>query len=402
MRIAFLTDEFYPTFGANSLVVKTVCGKLAQLGHETSVLPFHYTETFPAREQWEQIIICRTVPSDSKRAITNLLKRGSLWKAGKVAYSLYRQKKDPHNFLEKKNYMAEAYLGKWLAEEKIDIVVSIHCSIELSFPLLRLQKKGKLPCKWFFYMLDPFASHEYYLSHAPEAVLRKLQHSIMSQCNRVLATKLIYDETAKWETDEILQKIMITEFPKIEKPVYQECTDEIVLDSGFIHVVCTGSKNETVRNSAVAMAVCKKLKDLPVQFHFMGYGWTEDGQVRKEGNCLFYPPHSPQAAKNLQLCADYLLNIGNTVTNQLPSKVLEYISTGKPVINFYKSEDCPAKALLENAVAINIPESGNVDVQANLLADFLKAAHPVRSFEEIADAYSAYTPKRVVKNFLNE
>jgi len=401
MRIAFLTDEFYPTFGANSLVVKAVCGEMTKLGHQAYVLPFHCTEGLPAREQWEQITICRSVPSDSKDAIKSLLKKGKFWGAGKIVYSLYRQKKDPHNFLAKKNYRAEAYLKKWLAEEKIDIVVSTNCSIELSFPLLRLRKKKKLSCKWFFYMLDPFASHEYYLSHGSEATLRKWQHSIMTQCDRVLATKLIYEETAKWETHEILQKIWVTEFPKIEKPKFEECEDDISLAPGFTHVVCTGSKNEQVRNSAFTMSVCEKLKDLPVQFHFVGYGWTAGAEVQKEENCLFYPPHSPQAARNLQLGADYLLNIGNTVINQLPSKVLEYISTGKPVINFYKSEDCPAKALLENAVAINIPESGDVCAQAELLAEFLKTEHPAQSFEEIADAYRIYTPEYVVKNFLD-
>ena len=68
MRIAFLTDEFYPTFGANSLVVKTVCEKLIQLGHQAYVLPFHCTEGQSAREQWENITICREVPSDGKKS----------------------------------------------------------------------------------------------------------------------------------------------------------------------------------------------------------------------------------------------------------------------------------------------------------------------------------------------
>lgn len=400
MRIAFLTDEFHPTFGANSLVVKTVCEKLTQLGHQSYVLPFHCAAAHPAREQRENITICREVPSDDKKALKVLLKRGRFWKTGKLAYSLFRQKKDPHDFLAKKNYIAEEFLCKWLREEQIDTVVSINCSIELSFPLLRLRKKGKLPCKWFFYMLDPFASHEYYLSHAPETKLRKLQHSIMTRCDRVLATKLIYDETAQWETEDVLQKIVITEFPKVEKPSYQVCNDDIELDPAFTHVVCTGSKNEAVRNSTFTLAVCRQLQDFPVQFHFVGYGWVDDGQARKEGNCLFYPPHSPQSAKNLQLKADLLLNIGNKVTNQLPSKVLEYISTGKPIINFYKSEACPAKALLQNAVALNISEQGDLDAQVAALRAFVTASHCVTAFEEIEKAYYPYTPAAVAESFL--
>ena len=400
MRIAFLTDEFYPTFGANSLVVKTVCQQLNQLGHETFVLPFHCAKGDTAQEQWEQIYICREVPSDDKKSLKLLLKQGDFAKAAALAGSLYRQKRNPHDFLAKKNYMAEEFLEKWLQDEKIDIVASINCSIELSFPLLRLRKKGKLPCKWFFYMLDPFASHEYYLSHAPEQRLRKLQHEIMCRCDRVLATKLIYDETATWETNMVLDKIAITEFPKIEKPEYIACAQDVALDSAHIHVVCTGSKNETVRNSAYTLELCRRVSDLPVRFHFMGYGWVTGREVVEDGNLLFYPPQSPQVAKNLQLKSHMLLNIGNAVTNQLPSKVLEYISTGKPVINFYKSEACPAKALLEKADALNVSETSDMTEAENAFRTFLMGEHTPMSFEKIEDAYRIYTPEAVVKNFL--
>ena len=37
--------------------------------------------------------------------------------------------------------------------------------------------------------------------------------------------------------------------------------------------------------------------------------------------------------------ADVLVNIGNRVENMLPSKVLEYISTGKPVLNIAQLEN---------------------------------------------------------------
>ena len=39
--------------------------------------------------------------------------------------------------------------------------------------------------------------------------------------------------------------------------------------------------------------------------------------------------------------ADVLINIGNSVPVHMPSKTLEYINTGKPMVNFYKLADCP-------------------------------------------------------------
>ena len=39
--------------------------------------------------------------------------------------------------------------------------------------------------------------------------------------------------------------------------------------------------------------------------------------------------------------SDVLINIGNSVPVHMPSKTLEYINTGKPIVNFYKFKDCP-------------------------------------------------------------
>ena len=35
--------------------------------------------------------------------------------------------------------------------------------------------------------------------------------------------------------------------------------------------------------------------------------------------------------------ADFLLNIGNSISSMVPSKIFEYISTGKPIISIYSN-----------------------------------------------------------------
>ena len=43
-----------------------------------------------------------------------------------------------------------------------------------------------------------------------------------------------------------------------------------------------------------------------------------------------------------------LISIGNMNTNQLPSKVIEYLSTGKPVIHFAEVANDPVNLIAEN------------------------------------------------------
>ena len=45
--------------------------------------------------------------------------------------------------------------------------------------------------------------------------------------------------------------------------------------------------------------------------------------------------------------SDILVNIGNSVINQVPSKIFSYISTGKPILNICKSSACPTIPYLE-------------------------------------------------------
>ncbi len=400
MNILFLTDEFFPDFGANSLVVRAVCEQLAASEHNVFVMPFVYNPALPAQQAWENIHIIRQVPQDNKVSLQNAIKRLDFIQAFKILGVMAGAKMfGPDDLRHKKKICARPFLENMIAKHNIDTVVSINCSVELSFPLLFLRKKGRLNCKWIFYMLDPFESHEYYRSHSSVKKLRRLQHKIMDSCDKVFATELIYKDTAVWEEKSILDKIVPVEFPKISKPTASPCEDDVTLPENVINIVCTGSKNEAVRNSAYTLELCRRLENEKIMFHFVGNGWTE-GEKKQQGNIIFYPPRSWQAVRNMQLGSDFLINIGNAVYNQLPSKVLEYISCGKPIINVYKSDLCPAKQLLERWDALNISEQEDIETSLADIKDFLAKAHPKVSFNEIEDRYAQYTPAAVAENFL--
>lgn len=62
--------------------------------------------------------------------------------------------------------------------------------------------------------------------------------------------------------------------------------------------------------------------------------------------------------------ADVLINIGNLVTNQMPSKIFEYISLGKPIINIYKNKECPTLEYTKKyPMSIDIYEE---DIKSNI------------------------------------
>lgn len=401
MKILFLTDEFYPEFGANTLIVKTLCEEFIKEKNEVYVMPFNYLRKQKQIESWRGINILRVIPNDDMKSMLSEMKQLHILQCTKLLFkycSMHFLKLD--KLEQRERIVASRILREWIQKEKIDVVISICCSIELSFPLYRLRKRNQLKCKWIFYMLDPFETHSYYKTKASKSKLRSIQHKIMKECDKVVLTELIYNDVAKWETPEIIQKLQIIEFPKISNVEKKKCDDEIIFKDGYINIVCTGSKNELVRNSEYSFDLIQRFQHDKIAFHFIGIGWT-DKKVEKKGNIYLYSPRSWESIQNAQAKADFLLNIGNIVTNQLPSKILEYIGSGHPILNIYKSDECPTLKLLEGYDVLNINETKETLVNSEMLMrQYIYSEHKRTSYEKIKKEYEKYTPEYVSTQFL--
>ena len=82
-----------------------------------------------------------------------------------------------------------------------------------------------------------------------------------------------------------------------------------------------------------------------------------------------------------------LLSIGNKNPNQIPSKVVEYLATGKPIIHFTEIDDDPVISLsneFDNLLTIN---KDNTEETLMTLQE--------RLFQNIDD----FDPDKFIKNF---
>ena len=115
-------------------------------------------------------------------------------------------------------------------------------------------------------------------------------------------------------------------------------------------------------------------------------------------------PNQPyETALQAMADTDVLINIGNSVPVHMPSKTLEYINTGKPVVNFYKLEGCPTLYYTKRyPLALNLYE-GDKDPDA-------AAKHFIRFCEEnvgktversfIESEYADCTPEYIAQKIL--
>lgn len=95
---------------------------------------------------------------------------------------------------------------------------------------------------------------------------------------------------------------------------------------------------------------CEKLKD---RF-----------EIHSKAKIITLPQQPYEEAIQAMNDADILINIGNSVPVHMPSKTLEYINTGKPIVNFYKFDNCPTLYYTKRyPLALNLFE-GETDIKA--------------------------------------
>lgn len=102
--------------------------------------------------------------------------------------------------------------------------------------------------------------------------------------------------------------------------------------------------------------------------------------------------------------SNILINIGNRVTNQLPSKVFEYISYGKPIINFYFHEDDIGLHYLKRyplCYNLNLSKYTQYDIK-QLVIFCEKNKQTTLSFEQATELLKEYRAENVIRAFLSE
>ncbi len=90
--------------------------------------------------------------------------------------------------------------------------------------------------------------------------------------------------------------------------------------------------------------------------------------------------------------ADILISVGNSISAFKPSKILEYIGTGRPIIHFYQNK-LQDEILLKYRLALQINQSlEDIDQNAQLVKDFcLKMRGSSILFPELSNNFPQHT-----------
>lgn len=246
-------------------------------------------------------------------------------------------------------------------------------------------KKHNPDLPWIMDIGDPF----YVLDATPVN-----NHKTYRRLNYLTERKIINYTDIISVTTEALAKIYRNVFPKSNKKICvipplislsknNNIENHIFIKKEKIRLVFVGTLYKAIRSPKLLLQLFRKLLQTSLgdklEMHFFGriHDCTDSFELYKDllDNKIFiHGLVTHNIALRAMKEADFLINIGNNTSYQLPSKMVEYMSSGKPIINFISSSNDSSLALIKDyPLHINIIDKGITEENdVLLLENFIK------------------------------
>lgn len=242
---------------------------------------------------------------------------------------------------------------------------AVLCSME-PFPSA-LAVQGLKGVRSFLYLMDPPAA----ALDTPATSLRsRMLPKLLRQQEAVLTTPFIREALVKRGITAHYREVG---FPMLEEHPHTPTPNDIPMSDDRIDLLFCGWLYSDIRSPKFFLEIARHLDDR-FRLVFMG---NECDKLRErfdfdtEAEVVTLPQQPYQVALNAMHDADILINIGNSVPVHMPSKTLEYMGTGKPIVNFHKLPDCPTLHYTRRyPLCLDLFEDGPPDMQT--VSEFIR------------------------------
>ena len=305
----------------------------------------------------------------------------------------------------------EKMIKELIQQNSYDAIISVTSPITTQWPLLQLSKKGFLKrkgIKWIPLFQDPYSFYLGFIEISDS--LLKFEKQLYMHADGVFVTPELLKSYETNALSVYRSKMCSLNLANMQQPD-QLISKARLAQENRIHCVYIGSFQDIkVRDPEYIFKVARETPE-DIFFHFIVSTWDKScSELRSrhlEGvkNVKFYDPVSLNEAKNIINEADILINVGNNASNQIPSKVIDYICTGKPIVNFFNISDDTSKRLLDRyPLALNLWRGTDSAKQAAVkISNFCKAYLNKRlDYQFICSLYPEYCIDHITAKFTQD
>lgn len=404
MHFLLVLDSVEAPAAANPRLARRLAAQLAALGHRVHLLELWDGETPPPAPPAG--VPCTLLPFADERLMNAALENGArggsplplrlarLAAHPTAAAAAFRQLvlRRPRRTVDTRRA-----IERLDAEHHFDAVCAVCAPYRSAFAL----EQARIGGKKLLWQLDPYAANRDYT--APGGFAR--EGALLGRVDLAYITaQAVADYApgaplAPWQG-----KTRVLGFPNLVPPA--PCAPQPRQGGGTRCVFC-GTLYPGLREPGYALALFSALQG--AELVMVGGGWQHFARQADAARAAMGPraqlsgPVPPGRAAALQAGADVLLSLGNTADNQLPSKLFDYFSTGKPVLHLAVAGADPALPYLARyplALVLHAqgtPDAATVGLAQRWLASVRGKALP---FEQVAALYPGFTPGQVAQDFL--
>ena len=286
--------------------------------------------------------------------------------------------------------------------EKLDAAFHFEaiCAVCAPYRAAFALETAQVQAKKAIWQLDPYASNRDY--QAPGGYPRELE--LLNHLAAAFITRqAVGDYAPGAPLAAAAEKVHMLDFPSLVPPA---AVPNHAADSKKRCVFC-GSLYPGLREPGFALELFRALGPASGWTLTMaGGGWqyfAADAAQTKAvlGEQFEQPgPVPAETARAMQAQADVLLNLGNAVDNQLPSKLFDYFAAGKPVLHLCVIENDPALPYLARYPLALVLHQGQADA-ADILHRWLgEVCGKQLPFGEVCDLFPELVPQAVAAEFV--
>lgn len=295
--------------------------------------------------------------------------------------------------------------------EEVDMVMSVsmpfdsHKAVKCALDIM--SEKGIQGPKWVVYSIDAYWSKAG-IPPAEVPIKKSEEKEIFDTCDMIIFLDTIEKDYSGKEYDDVRGKMRSLPLPLFDLKPQFDYRDGITPSKEGKDVVFTGTIYDNYTTVDEIADIIRKSNDTRAHYHFMGKIYPKslavlDGLAKEFPDRIhIYGRKSYEYAKGSMQRGDILLNLANDNSNQIPSKIFEYIATCKPIINVYRqSNDIGAMYLEKYPLAFNFNVNDFDQNIKEFNSWFSKISDKSVSLEELRNIYSLSLTETVARNYYN-